>query len=316
MPIIGHQNIISFFESLIQRQGLAQSYCFVGKDMVGKKTMARFLAARLLEIDEKRLDTHPDFYYVDREIDEKTEKIKKEISIGQTRKIKERLGNGSWFGKYQVVIIDEAELLNEESGNALLKILEEGNNKRVFFLLSEDESTLLPTIKSRCQRVEVPLVPADVVERGLIDSGCPENLAREVSAISWGRPGRALRLYRDEQYRAAYYAEQKRWQDIVAEPLYKKIASMEDLFAETKSTAEESVRTAEKIQEILQVWQMLWRDVYIDLISNKKNVLADKGNISPATCVRVIDDFKRAQTLLQRNVNPKLIIEQLLLNIN
>ncbi len=284
--------------------------------MVGKKTMARFLAARLLEIDEARLDTHPDFYYVAREIDEKTDKIKKEISISQTRKIKERLGNGSWFGKFQIVIIDEAELLNEESGNALLKILEEGNNKRVFFLLSENESTLLPTIKSRCQRIEVPLVSADIIERGLADLGCPENLAHEISAISWGRPGRALRLYRDEQYRAAYYAEQKRWQEIVAEPLYKKIASMEDLFAETKSTADESVRTAEKIQETLQVWQMLWRDVYMDLISSKKNILADKGNISPVTCVRMIDDFKRAQILLQRNVNPKLIIEQLLLNIN
>lgn len=284
--------------------------------MVGKKTLARFLAARLLEIDEARLDTHPDFYYVAREIDEKTDKIKKEISISQTRKIKERLGNGSWFGKFQIVIIDEAELLNEESGNALLKILEEGNNKRVFFLLSENESTLLPTIKSRCQRIEVPLVSADIIERGLADLGCPENLAHEISAISWGRPGRALRLYRDEQYRAAYYAEQKRWQEIVAEPLYKKIASMEDLFAETKSTADESVRTAEKIQETLQVWQMLWRDVYLDLISSKKNILADKGNISPVTCVRMIDDFKRAQILLQRNVNPKLIIEQLLLNIN
>ena len=284
--------------------------------MVGKKTLARFLAARLLEIDEARLDTHPDFYYVAREIDEKTDKIKKEISITQTRKIKERLGNGSWFGKFQIVIIDEAELLNEESGNALLKILEEGNNKRVFFLLSENESTLLPTIKSRCQRIEVPLVSADIIERGLADLGCPENLAHEISAISWGRPGRALRLYRDEQYRAAYYAEQKRWQEIVAEPLYKKIASMEDLFAETKSTADESVRTAEKIQETLQVWQMLWRDVYMDLISSKKNILADKGNISPVTCVRMIDDFKRAQILLQRNVNPKLIIEQLLLNIN
>jgi hypothetical protein len=47
--IIGHEKIISFFEALIARNALAQSYCFVGKDMVGKKTVATHLAAQLLQ---------------------------------------------------------------------------------------------------------------------------------------------------------------------------------------------------------------------------------------------------------------------------
>ena len=47
-----------------------------------------------------------------------------------------RLQNRSWLGGYQITIIDEAELLNEESGNALLKILEEPGERNVFFLFN------------------------------------------------------------------------------------------------------------------------------------------------------------------------------------
>ena len=129
MEIIGHSKIISFFETAIAKNKLAQSYCFAGRDQVGKKTIAHHLAAKILNIQENKLDTYPDFYYLSRQIDEKTGKLKKEISIAQARQIKDRLGSKAWFGGYQVIIIDEAELLNEESGNALLKLLEEAGAK-------------------------------------------------------------------------------------------------------------------------------------------------------------------------------------------
>ena len=125
MGIIGHEKIISFFDKVIANGALAQSYCFVGAGGVGKKTVARYLATQILKVSDKQLNTHPDFYYLCRQIDEKTEKIKKDIGIAQARQIKEKLGRKSWFGGYQVIIIDEAELLNEESANALLKSLEE-----------------------------------------------------------------------------------------------------------------------------------------------------------------------------------------------
>ena len=140
MPIIGHEKIIAFFDKLVTNGALSQSYCFVGSDGMGKKTVARYLATQLLKIQDKQLDTHPDFYYICRQIDEKTEKIKKDIGIAQIRQIKEKLGRKSWFGGYQIIVIDEAELLNEESGNALLKSLEEAGAQRVFFLLTPPDS--------------------------------------------------------------------------------------------------------------------------------------------------------------------------------
>lgn len=311
--IIGHEKIISFFEALIARNALAQSYCFVGKDMVGKKTVATHLAAQLLQVTEQKLSTHPDFYYLSRDVDEKTGKFKKEISISQTRKIKERLGNGSWFGSYQVVIIDEAELLNEESGNALLKMLEEGKNKRVFFLLTEDDGRLLATIKSRCQLMHFSLVSSERIAAGLMQRGCESSLAADLAQLSWGRPGKAIYLYEHAEERLAYAQEVTRWETILTEPFYKKITSTEDLFAESDT---DSQRTAEKLYAVLETWQVIWRNAFLDKLVSGHNGIMDKSNLSHVAYVRLIDRLKQSQTLLGQNVNPKLIIEQILLSFN
>ena len=98
---------------------------------MGKRKIAQFVASQLLGVSEDKLTTHPDYYYLARLSDEKLASLK-DISIGQAREMRGRLQNRSWLGGYQITIIDEAELLNEESGNALLKILEEPGERNVF----------------------------------------------------------------------------------------------------------------------------------------------------------------------------------------
>ena len=236
MLIIGHEKIISYFDNVIASHAPAQSYCFVGSDGVGKKTTARYLAAQLLKVSDKQLDTHPDFYYICRQIDEKTEKIKKDISVAQGRQIKEKLGRKSWFCGYQVVIINEAELLNEESGNALLKNLEEAGGQRVFFLLTSDDSELLPTIRSSCQMFYFSAVDARVIEAGLIKLGYAEALAAESAKLSWGRPGRAIALAGNDELRNNFNAEIERWKKIEGAPFYQKIKAVDDLLDDKKDT--------------------------------------------------------------------------------
>lgn len=314
--IIGHKKIISFFENLIASNSLSQAYCFSGKDSVGKRTVARFLASQLLKVEDGKLDTHPDFYYLSRAVDEKTGKLKKEISIAQSRQIKERLGSRSWFGGYQVVIIDEAELLNEESGNALLKILEEPAQKRIFFLLTSDDSRLLTTIKSRCQMMYFALVSDAEIEQGLMQAGKDLQVAKEAVALAWGRPGRALEMAESEDAKVAAGAELNRWQQIVAEPFYKKLASMDDLLVDEEKNKNSSVRTSEKLQDVLETWQVVWREVLLDKILGKENKILTKQDFSAGKIVELVDAFKKSQILLGQNVNPKLVVEQILLSIN
>lgn len=304
MPIIGHAKIISFFDKVIANGALSQSYCFVGSDGVGKKTTARYLAAQILNVSDKQLDTHPDFYFITRQIDEKTEKIKKDISAAQARQIKEKLGRKSWFGGYQVIIIDEAELLNEESGNALLKNLEEAGGQRVFFLLTSDDSELLPTIRSRCQMFYFSLVDAKAVEAGLIKLGYAEALAAESAKLAWGRPGRAVMLATNDELRNNFNAEAERWQKIEDAPYYQKIKAVEDLFNEKT----DNLRTSEKLSSALETWTVLWREKILEQIKN--------SNSSALATVGLIDNFKKAQILLAQNINPRLVVEQILLSIN
>jgi DNA polymerase III gamma/tau subunit len=319
MPIIGHEKIISFFDKLIVNNSLSQSYCFVGREMVGKRTMARYLAAQLLKIDEAKLDTYPDFYYLSRAVDEKSGKLKKEISIAQARGIKERLGGKSWFGAYQVVIIDEAELLNEESGNALLKILEEPTEKRVFFLLTSDDSKLLPTIRSRCQMVYFSLVSASKIEQALLGLGHEKKIAREAAELAWGRPGRGIELCNNEELKINADNESKRWATIMNVPFYKKLTAVEDLLKDAsaaESNKTDTVRTGEKLQDILETWQILWRDVMLDKLQNKENKILAGSSVPMSKILAVMDSFKKSKILLGQNINPKLVVEQILLSLN
>jgi DNA polymerase-3 subunit delta' len=320
MPIIGHSKIISFFEKLIANNTLSQSYCFVGRDKVGKRTVARYLSAKMLKIEESKLDSYPDFYYLTRQVDEKTNKLKKEISIAQSRKVKERLGNKSWFGNYQIVIIDEAELLNEESGNALLKMLEEAGEKRVFFLLTDDDSKLLATIRSRCQMVFFPLVNNNEIEAGLVGLGYDKIIAKESANLSWGKPGRAVDLCEDSDLKNSFSFELDRWEKIVNSPFYKRVKEIEDLFKEStpEALAKSGVntRSAEKIFETLETWSVIWRDVILDKLTNKENRITAKSNLSLRQMGGLVDSFKKSQVLLSQNINVKLVMEQVLLSLN
>ncbi len=313
MEIIGHSKIISFFETAIAKNKLAQSYCFAGRDQVGKKTIAHHLAAKILNIQENKLDTYPDFYYLSRQIDEKTGKLKKEISIAQARQIKDRLGSKAWFGGYQVIIIDEAELLNEESGNALLKLLEEAGDKRIFFLLTADDSRLLSTIRSRCQMIFFSLVSKKEIVDGLVRLGYDRMLAEEAARLSWGKPGRAIEICQNEELKNNFNQEIDRWRTIVSSPFYKKMKAMEDLLGEASKT--ETVRTSEQLQTTLETWSVIWRNNLLDATYKKENNLVNKSGLSLIQMASLIDNFKKSQLLLSQNVNPKLIIEQLFLSL-
>jgi DNA polymerase-3 subunit delta' len=80
---------------------------------------------------------------------------KKEISIAQIKEIQRSAGLQPYEGRHRVFIVDGAEYLNEESANCLLKTLEEPPPKVLFILLTVNDGRLLPTIVSRCQRVEL-----------------------------------------------------------------------------------------------------------------------------------------------------------------
>ena len=102
-------------------------------------------------------NSHPNIIIAEKEIDEKTKKLKNFILIDQIRKINQFCSETSIIENIpKFILIDCADDMNINASNALLKILEEPKLNTYFFLISHQPSSLLPTIKSRCLKIKLP----------------------------------------------------------------------------------------------------------------------------------------------------------------
>ena len=101
-------------------------------------------------------NSHPNIMKVKNEIDEKTKKLKNFIIIDQIRKISQFSLETSVIENIpKFILIDSADDMNINASNGLLKILEEPKLNTYFFLISHQPSSLLPTIKSRCLKINL-----------------------------------------------------------------------------------------------------------------------------------------------------------------
>jgi DNA polymerase III subunit delta' len=171
-PLVGNKQITEFLEKAIIKNELAGTYIFQGIDDLGKSTVARYFAQILLCQDRKSTDIlpcglcpschsfktgqnnnetnedmlmHGDCHIIKKDDD------KKNISIEQVRDFIRVLSMSSFLGNYKIGIIKQADTLSLEAANALLKTLEEPNEKVVIILITPDLETLPETIVSRSQ---------------------------------------------------------------------------------------------------------------------------------------------------------------------
>ena len=114
-------------------------------------------------------NSHPDYYSLSVGDDEKM------IAISSVREVSEFLSVSTHLGQYKIVLVEDAGLLNINSSNALLKILEEPPSYAVFILVSDNVGKLLPTIISRCQKYKLTIPDTNVAKQYLIDKDIPNS---------------------------------------------------------------------------------------------------------------------------------------------
>lgn len=130
-----------------------------------------------------------------RPYDEKTNRLKQQITVDEVRKLKNFFALSSADGGRRVVIVDSADEMNVSAANALLKVLEEPPANALLMLISHQPSRLLPTIRSRCRELRLgPLGPQDMAtaldQAGVEVSGDTAALAE----LSAGSVGEAVRI--------------------------------------------------------------------------------------------------------------------------
>ncbi|MBY0423307.1 MAG: DNA polymerase III subunit delta' [Parvularculaceae bacterium] len=209
---IGREALERKIAAQIREGALGHGWLVVGGPGAGKATLACRIARVLLDPEARRGDAldmpsdarafrlvaqgaHPDLFVAERRVDAKTEKVSADIAVETIRELIGFMNRTAAFGGWRVAIVDTADDLNRNSANALLKILEEPPPRSTLLLLTAAPGRLLPTIRSRCRRIDLAAVAeseiAAFVER---EAGVDAETAARVAAASDGRPGYALAL--------------------------------------------------------------------------------------------------------------------------
>jgi DNA polymerase-3 subunit delta' len=212
--IVGQDRAVEQLASAWGTRKLHHAWLLAGPKGVGKASFAKAAARRILAEaagppfdlpsletdDEHRIvklvsaGSHPDMRWLERLVNEKTGNLARNISVEQVRELGEFLTLTPALSPWRVAVIDTVDDLETSGANALLKILEEPPANTLFFLVSNAPGRLLPTIRSRCRRLEFERLSdgamTSILERHAADVG---NAERErIVAMSFGSAERAL----------------------------------------------------------------------------------------------------------------------------
>ncbi len=140
--------------------------------------------------------SHPGLLVLKRAINPKTGKLMTVLSVDEVRKLAGFFGMTSGAGGWRVAIVDTADDMNDNAANALLKMLEEPPGNAMLLLLSSTPGRLLPTIRSRCQRLDLRPLDDSVMEKALAEYLREMSVAERASLarLSGGSIGAALTL--------------------------------------------------------------------------------------------------------------------------
>lgn len=139
---------------------------------------------------------HGGLLLVERSLNENTGKMRKEIVIGDVRKLTRFFSQTASEGGWRVAIVDAADEMNANAANALLKVLEEPPEKSIILLIAHSPGKLLPTIRSRCRALPLTPLENDSV-RAVLAARFPDIDTAELdaaSAMAAGAPGKAIEL--------------------------------------------------------------------------------------------------------------------------
>lgn len=195
--VAGNSRVKKILRTALQRHRVPNSLLFYGPDGVGKTVIARALAKALNckagkddacgECEScKAIEAgrYPDVLAISPE--------KGIIKIDQMRFINQFAHLKPFSGSKRVFIIEQADKMNEESGNSLLKVLEEPPSFTHIILITNNPFLILPTIRSRCQVLAFSTIGREEIERILVERGYPGQQAKLLSIIVGGNLERAL----------------------------------------------------------------------------------------------------------------------------
>ncbi len=330
--IIGHAGALALLDRSREAGRLAHAYIFVGPRHVGKMALALYLAKSVNCQGEgrppcdvcsqcRRIGSgwHVDVQVIDTssegESDEdKTDKTR--IGIGKVRELQRQVSLRPYEGVCRVFIVDGAELLTHEAANSLLKSLEEPPEGVLFVLLATDETSVLPTILSRCQRIELSPMPTDDLAQTLTSRyAVQEENARLIARLSGGCTGWAISAAQDDSVLGARIDSL----DVLIELAD---SDLEGRFQYASKLSQLYSNDKQGVRDLMDLWTLWWRDLILtwagqgDVATNlhRNDKLEEQSLRYSLDAIQMfIKRIKEARHYLERNVNPRTALEWLML---
>jgi DNA polymerase III subunit delta' len=303
--IIGHDTVISALEQELSSGNLAHAYLFAGSENTGKFTAAKTMS-QILQCENNFCHECPSCREIEKGCHSDTIEIPdngESIKIEEVRNILSSLYM-SKNSRYRILLVKNIERMTLESANAMLKTLEDPPENVLFLLTTNRLKEILPTIISRVRVYNFNRLPENRV-REFIHGLYPlaeEELLSEVSSFSMGRPGKAVQLMRDP---ATLDEVRKMFDDI-------------SVFIKKPDPANEFGYIAQVVQDAKDKENdKIVRDFLDIFIALLRKELLDNDKPAPERkkLVTLIKETQKSQDLLKRNVNARLLLENLMLHL-
>lgn len=320
--IIGHEQIIEHLENAIKLDKVSHAYILNGPEGSGKMMLAEAFATALqcekkgtegcMECHScKQAASHnqPDIIYI-------THEKPNTISVDDIRKqINQDIGVKPYSSPYKIYIVDEAEKMNQQAQNALLKTIEEPPSYAVIMLLTTNADLFLPTIISRCIQMNLKSVPNDKIKEYLMkDYQIPDYQADICTAFAQGNVGRAVQLAVSEHFTELKNSAVQLMMRIKDIDVYE--------MGEAVKQISEYKMSVNDYFDIMTVW---YRDVLMYKATMDVNGLIFKeqahdikkqaSKSSYHGIQEILNALEKAKVRLNANVNFDIVIELLLLKM-
>lgn len=317
--IKGQDRQIGILINAIKRGTVSHAYLFTGISGIGKMTTATTMA-KALNCEVKNGDfsnccisckkiehhTHPDIHWIEPEGNY--------IKIDQIRRMQEQIKYTLYEGKSKVVIIDKAEKMNPQSSNCLLKTLEEPPPHTVLLLLTTAPYLLLPTIRSRCQKIIFQPLSTELIVAMLTEKqGGKNGELKLIASLAGGSIGKAMQWMEGDAL--------KERKSLLEKFNHLHRVHVTEIFDLAESLGEDR-ETLTDFFDLLRLW---FRDLLIFKETGQPTYLINKDfNNEVRRKSRLLsysDLFEKTQILndtqlaLYFNVNPKLAMETMLLKL-
>lgn len=325
--ILGHETAVNFLQTHSHPETIRHAYLITGAEGVGRETLAiAFIKAvnclyppakgefcgECLPCRQIEAQAYSDLSIL------RVPEGARELKIEQIRAMQQTLALAPYQSKYRIVLIPDFQRATLGASNALLKSLEEPPARAILILTADARESLLETIASRCEVLRLrPMSIDDLTVELQAKHHLTPDEARKLAQLAGGRVGTALRFLRDEELLEKHTNALDMLEELLKQNLGGRIKQVEKL-QRAKGQARETYAF------LIATWLTFWRDVLIcceasDVplvnLAQEELIRRAAANLNPQSVAKILKKHEEGLTLLDQYVNPRLILENLLLKL-